>query len=338
MAGTIREIAEIAGVSRGTVDRALNRRGRINREVAERIFQVAGEIGYVPKKQKQMAESTVKLGVVTQLCKKSFMVQIHKGIEDARAELKKRNVELVIEECMTVNEEEQLDALERLEQQEVDGIAIMPVEGERMRQRLNMLSREGVRIVTFNTDIIGTKRSCFVGLDNKKSGRTAAGLMNMLTGGQGKILAITGYFGNSVNSMRVDGFVEEVKTSFPGLQLIGVQSSFDEEAEVERIVQSTLQSFPDLKGIVVFSGGQAGVWKTCQNLKIEPRPFVIVYDLTVKNIQALKDNNVDFLIDQNGYTQGYRSLFALADLIQTEEEPVEEYLYTDIIIKTKYNL
>ena len=37
MAGTIQQIAELAGVSRGTVDRALNNRGRINPEVAKRI-------------------------------------------------------------------------------------------------------------------------------------------------------------------------------------------------------------------------------------------------------------------------------------------------------------
>ena len=35
MAGTIKEIAERAGVSRGTVDRALNNRGRIKPEVAD---------------------------------------------------------------------------------------------------------------------------------------------------------------------------------------------------------------------------------------------------------------------------------------------------------------
>ena len=34
MAVTIQQIAERAGVSRGTVDRALNHRGRINPEVA----------------------------------------------------------------------------------------------------------------------------------------------------------------------------------------------------------------------------------------------------------------------------------------------------------------
>ena len=45
MAVTIQQIAEAAGVSRGTVDRALNNRGRINPEVADRIKQIAEEMG-----------------------------------------------------------------------------------------------------------------------------------------------------------------------------------------------------------------------------------------------------------------------------------------------------
>lgn len=339
MAGTIREIAEIAGVSRGTVDRALNKRGRVNPEVAERISQIAEEIGYVPKKEKKAAKNQpVKLGIVTQLAKASFMIPIKRGMEDAGKELRNRDVELILEECTTVSEEEQLAALERLEKKGVSGIAIMPVECDKIRDRLNGLMEQGMSVVTFNSDIVGTKRSSFVGQDNRKSGRTAAGLMGMLTGGQGKLLAITGYFGNSVNSMRVDGFVEEMKRKFPGLELVGVQSSFDESEEVEKIIVNTMSVFPDLQGIVVFSGGQAGIKRAFEKLKPEKKPHVIIYDLTTVNIRALEEGDADFLIDQDGYTQGYRSLFILADIIQRNRRSEQEFYYTDIIIKTKYNL
>lgn len=160
----------------------------------------------------------------------------------------------------------------------------------------------------------------------------------MLTGKEGKILAITGYFGNSVNSMRVDGFIQEIKENYPDMNLIGVQSSFDDEKEVESIIISALSTFPELKGIVVFSGGQSGVTKAFSKMKMEKRPNVIVYDLTKENIGALKKDVTDFVIDQNGYTQGYRSLMILANMIQVSQKPPKEFLYTDIIIKTKYNV
>ena len=64
---------------------------------------------------------------------------------------------------------------------------------------------------------------------------------------------------------------------------------------------------------------------------------MIIYDLTEKNIEMLK-NQVDFLIDQDGFTQGYRSLLLLANQLQNNKFITEEMLFTDIIIKTKYNL
>lgn len=58
---------------------------------------------------------------------------------------------------------------------------------------------------------------CFVGIDNWKSGRTAAGLMGLMMHGKGRVLGITGYFSNGAGSRRVDGFVEELKNSFPDI-------------------------------------------------------------------------------------------------------------------------
>ena len=48
MAVTLQQIAEAAGVSRGTVDRALNNRGRIRPEVEERIKRIGPAVPVVP--------------------------------------------------------------------------------------------------------------------------------------------------------------------------------------------------------------------------------------------------------------------------------------------------
>ena len=45
---TIRQIAQLAGVSRGTVDRVLNNRAGVNPETAARVRRIAEEVGYQP--------------------------------------------------------------------------------------------------------------------------------------------------------------------------------------------------------------------------------------------------------------------------------------------------
>ena len=73
-------------------------------------------------------------------------------------------------------------------------------------------------------------------------------------------------------------------------------------------------------------------------LHLEKRPFVIIYDQTQKNEKVLQEDKADFLIDQNGYKQGYLAPYVLANLLVKGETPAQECLFTDIIIKTKYNL
>ena len=43
---TIKEIAKLCGVSRGTVDRVLNKRGKVKLETQEMILRVIEEHGY----------------------------------------------------------------------------------------------------------------------------------------------------------------------------------------------------------------------------------------------------------------------------------------------------
>lgn len=338
MGVTIQQIAQAAGVSRGTVDRALNDRGRINPEVSERIKQLAEEMGYVSRRKKRKEGAGFRIGVVTQLARTSFMQEVNRGIADAGQQLLQRGVEVILKEGASVDETEQMEAICELEREGIDALALMPVDCESIRMKINEMTEQNIPVVTFNSDIVGTKRSCFVGMDNRRSGQTAAGLMNMLTRGVGKVLVITGFFSNHVNSTRVDGFIEELKKCAPGLEIAGVQGSFDEGKEVEKIIVNTMLTVPGITGIFVVSGGQDGIERAYESLKLEKRPYTIIYDLTQENRAALKKDVADFLIDQEGYVQGYEPPCILADMLLGNREITQEYRYTDINIKTKYNL
>ncbi|MCI1305939.1 MAG: LacI family DNA-binding transcriptional regulator [Lachnospiraceae bacterium] len=339
MAVTIQQIADRAGVSRGTVDRALNGRGRINPDVANRILRIADEMGYVPKRRRAAVRRRYRIGVITQLSRSPFMSEINRGITEAQKELKNQKVEVLVEAGLSVDTDEQLRAIDHLLAEDIDGLAIMPVDDEKIREKLNRISEERqIPIVTFNTDISGTRRRTFVGMDNEKSGRAAAGLMGVLTRGSGKILVITGFFGNRVNSMRVDGFVNEIKKSYPEMEIAAVQSCFDDADEVERIVVSAMLGAQVINGILIVSAGQSGLDRAFAQLQMDRRPYVVTYDLTPWSRKALAEDKIDFLIDQDGYFQGYRSIWLLANLLINDIEPGKEFEYTDISIRTKYNI
>ena len=85
MGVTIRQIAEAAGVSRGTVDRALNNRGRIRPEVAERVRQIAEEMGYKPNqlgRALSMSRNNIKIGVILQGAETPFICTIIIKVKD----------------------------------------------------------------------------------------------------------------------------------------------------------------------------------------------------------------------------------------------------------------
>ena len=76
MAVTLAEIAALAGVSRGTVDRALNDRGRVDPKVAARVRRIAAERGYRPNRAGRMlarAKNPIRIGVIVQSVETMFM-------------------------------------------------------------------------------------------------------------------------------------------------------------------------------------------------------------------------------------------------------------------------
>ena len=341
---TMQMIAEAVGVSRGTVDRAIHHRGRIDPEGEERIFEAARSMGYALPGQaggrpgKNDSKKEIRIGVVTYLCNAGFMREINRGIAQAREELRERGVTVILRESRAVDEKEQLAFLEELEQTGIDALAVMPIDTGAIRKKLYALSDKGIPLVMFNSKLSGIPRLSYVGMDNFQSGRAAAGLMNVLTAGSGRLLVITGSFGNQLINARVDGFTKEIKDSFPGLFVVAVQSSYDSAREVKRIIEDSMRSIPGINGIFVVSSGQAGIRDAFAALNLERRPYVVIYDQTPKNEKLLRDDLADFLIDQSGFEQGYRPLHILANAVGRGILPDRKEEHTEISIRTRYNL
>ncbi len=111
---TIQMVADLAGVSRGTVDRVLNNRPHVNEAVRERVLDAMREIGYVPPaRASHTARPPLVLGILLPNWEGQFQAEVEQGIRRACAQLEDSNVQVLRRRCGTDLPQEALELLEQ---------------------------------------------------------------------------------------------------------------------------------------------------------------------------------------------------------------------------------
>lgn len=341
MAVTLKEIAEAAGVSRATVDRVLHGRGHVKPEVEARIWELARELRYQPSPLGRglvKSARATKIGVICQFTETPFMKMVVSGIEQVREELRLMGAELLLDTIDSYAPARMLSSIDEMLKEGAQGLALTPGNTADIRTKIQEVIAQGVPVITFNTDVSGTERLCYVGLDNIRAGRTCAGLMASSLRGGGLVLPISGYRGHSAHDQRLSAFQETVKTTFPALRLLPVAWCHDSDRVSEEITLETLRKYPDLSGVYVSGNGQSGVCRALRRTGRTGKVVVICYDLTEQTALELRNGGIDFLIDQGAREQGYRPARLLYDHLILNTPPNRVFYYTDILIKTRYNL
>lgn len=341
MVVTQAQIAKMAGVSRGTVDRVINKRGHVDPEVEARIKKIAEELGYERNKAGSMlvrSKRPLRIGVLIQSVKTPFMALVLDEIYKAEKKLQKMGAEITILKRDIIDLEGQLSDLKKLEENGVDGIAMTPVEDERIFERIDELNSKNIPVVTFNTDMPGSKRLCYVGQDNYLSGRACAGLMNTLLNGNGKVLMISGHFSSLSHRRRIDGFQSEIMSRYPGISLLPLERGNDDRQVCYDIVRHVLSGKEHIDGIYLAANGQAGVCDALRENGIHEGIRFICHDIFDDTMRGLRDGTIDFVIDQDAKRQATEPLDVLVDYLLAGEVPENEYSLTPIDIRTEYNI
>ena len=339
MAVTSQQIAELAGVSRGTVDRALHGRGRVNPEVAARICKIAEDLGYRPNTVGQAlvrARQGLRLGAILQSAETPTMQDVAAGARRAAEELRIAGLEVELREVQGRDTLQVLRQIDELLAWGAGGLAIAAGNAPELVQRIGQLRGQGVPVVTFNTDAPDSERLCFVGMDNYRAGRTAAGLIRQMLPAGGLVLPIAGHVNNGAHNSRLRGFLDTLK-GVDDIQLLPSQPCFDRDDYAHEITQHTLRENPSLACVYITSNGQRGVCRAIDDEGRRGRVRVIAYDLNSPNQELLQTGKLSFVLDQMALEQGYRPLQILYGYLLNGTVPERELLYTDILIRTKYN-
>ncbi len=341
MAVTLKQIADAAGVSRGTVDRVINKRGHVRPEVEKRILQIAKDLHYRPNPYGRAlvkSTKTSKIGVICQFGETPFMKLVVEGIEQARKEITARGSEVLIETIDSYDTDRTLTAIDRMLLDGVEGLALTAGPAPELQEKLREVIKSGIPVITFNTDSKESGRLSYVGLENYRAGTVCAGLMGSALRNGGLILPISGYLENYAHSRRMLGFRETIAMQFPSITLLPAELCHDTDAVAEEIVHRALRLNPDIKGIYISGNGQHGVCEALRAEGLAGKICLIVYDLTERNKNELRNGTIDFLIDQNAFEQGYRPAMLLYNLLILGQPPEKEFYFTDIHIMNRFCL
>lgn len=117
-----------------------------------------------------------------------------------------------------------------------------------------------------------------------------------------------------------------------------IRYSYDDEWVASKIVEELLELYPELTGIYITGHGVKGVCQTLQKLGKDKTMHVIANDFLEENLKWLKEGTINFLIGQDAAVQGHSPVTILFQLLFDSKAPEKEYQYTDIVIRTKYNM
>lgn len=328
---TIKEIAELAGTSRGTVDRVLNGRGHVRADLAQRVQAIAEEYGYTPNHLARALVNSQKnpvVGVVINSVGNPFFADVLRGIKRQAQYYKSFGLSVVVKEIQGYDESEQLEAIEEIMEQKVDGLGITPLDMPSISKKLNSLD---IPIVTFNTDISNVNRLAFVGCDYINSGKLTGDMAKLLMPRGGSIGVIIGSRHMQGHMQRVEGIKDSLKES-ANIEIVSVMENNDDDEKSYYVTQIMIKEHnPDL--IYFAAAGIEGGIRAI--LDDHEKRLVLTVDGNEFTRRCLKAGIISATVTQQPEKQGTRTVEILYNHLVNNKTPKQINHYTENQVKLR---
>lgn len=338
---TIKDIAQKAGVSIGTVDRALNDRSRISAATKKKILQAAMDLDY---KRNEFARALsvkkrVHIIAVYPTIPDYYTHYFTEGFNQAASQLIDYGLEFSMLRTETLAPREILREVTKLNLDDYDGILIN-ASGMELNSFINKAVNRGIAVATFNSDLPGNKRLFFSGEDHIVGGRMSGELAARLLRGSGTVGLFCGLPSIYAHEKRIEGFREVLASYYPDVHITSRVNHDDIPEHLSEKAEELL-----FKGVIpdiIFCNSATGVLPICQAIerhKIQNKPLVIGYDYD-QTLQPMIDSGTcTALVFQNPRKQAYNALkFLFSYIYEKAGAPAYEDSIIMPTIVMKYNV
>jgi len=336
---TIKEIAKLANVSRGTVDRVIHNRGNYSEAIGKKVKKILEKVDYKPNiiARSLVSKKAITFGV--------FLPKPHQdekywelpeqGIKKAEKELETYKVKIIYFHYNKNSKTSFKNCFDKIlkKKDELDGLLIAPSMSEFTKKEFIKKIPDGIPYVFFDSYVPNSKCISYIGQNSVQSGSLAAKLMKLLICGIGTV----GIIRMVPKDYHIDDRIKSFSDFFNKNKEIKVRIYEINGTTFNKLLQNIFEENSNLRGIFVPSAGAGRVAEYIKEKRIKRNVHIIGYDLTTRNRSFLKKGVIDFLLSQRPEVQGYEGIMTLfRHVVLKEKVKKEQILPIDIL--TKENL
>lgn len=330
---TIKDIAQMAGVSKGTVDRVLHKRGKVSKEAFEKVNNILNEIDFTPNP----IARNLKNNKVYRICVlipdakiDPYWLPSYEGLKEATNEFQPFGVSVEKYYYHPNKPTTFMQKAKDVINSSPDALLMAPLFHKESLIISQACKKNKIYVTLFNNLIDTLNTDNFIGQDLYQTGRVAASLIDKITVSYANIAII---HVNEEPHMRQkeigfkDYFKEKQENNH---KLVTYNLNTDNADNFEKEVQLFFDSYPLVTGIFITN---SMAYKLAAHIDKKNKKICLVgYDLLEENIVYMQKGTIDFLIHQKPKQQAYLAVSLLAEnLLFRKELLPKELLPIDIV-------
>jgi ribose transport system substrate-binding protein len=279
-------------------------------------------------------EKTIRVAFVTNMIA-DFWNIAKAGCRDAEKDLHVK-VEVKMPSQGTVEKQKQI--VEDLISSGINGIAISPLDADNQVAWLDEIASK-VPLITHDSDCPGSKRLCYIGMDNYKAGRMCGELVKDAIPGGGEVMLFIGRLEQDNSKYRRQGVIDELMgRPVPenlanlaydpeGQPVVGekftVLDTLTDQGKHEVAKQKAadaINAYPQMKAMVgLFEYNPPACYQALKQAGKLGAIELIGFDENNVTLQGIKDGTIKGTVVQNPYEYGYQSVQILKDILEGNE-------------------
>ena len=322
----IKDIAELSGVSVGTVDRVLHGRSGVSEKSRTKVEEILKELNYTPNMYASALASNKKYlfsCLLPMHTPGDYWTDVVSGMERAVKVYSDFNVSL---EKFYYDQYESgsfSSIGKEMVDKKPDAVIMSPFNKEETCKLVDQLEAINVPYVFIDSNPKGYSPLAFYGQNARQSGYFAARIFSMLLKEEEEIVVFRqiyeGKLGSNQQALREDGFYDFMNKHCSGVKVMELNFNVKQADNFESILDDFFKNHPHIKSGITFNSKAFIIGEYLLKHNITDFKFV-GYDLLRRNVACLRQNAIDFIIAQQPTLQGYNSIESLCDSLILKKE------------------